>query len=487
MLISPLTARRRALWLGLGALLLVMSAYRWGVAPLAWITPVPFLIAQRGSTTWRHQLTLLAVVSAASILQVAKIITAPLPLALAIPFALPSAISAWLLLVGTEAIRRRLGELSAVAAFVALTGVSEWLSCSFSPLGMWGTGASTQVDQLLILQVAAVAGVPGIGVIMALVAATLAMLLAAPPSVSARRVALAAAALVVGVLGWAAIRLDTVQAGPSLRVAGVVIDDGPETADVAQLRQRNLELALTRTRTAAQRGAQLVVWNEAAVFASVAEEPVVLERVSTLARELSVEVVAGYAVVLAGTPRRFDNKYVWVGRDGATIEAYRKHHPVPGEPSLRGTDPRSAHDHTWGATQVRAAGAICYDFDFSETALAYGRLRAGLVALPSSDWRGIDPYHTQMARIGAISGGFSLVRPVRAATSAAFDAYGRARATMSGFEDNERILLATVPTEHVPTVYAQLGDLPVLALCGLTLAALLAGLIRRRRQRPSAP
>ena len=213
------TASRRML-LGLGAFAIVLSAYRWGIAPLAWVAPVPFLIVQRHTQGWRDRLLLLLIVAVASIIQVAKIITAPLPLVLAIPFALPSALSAWLLLVGTEAIRRHVGELAALVAFVALTGLAEWTSCVSSPLGMWGTGASTQVDNLVLLQFASVAGVPGIGMVMALAAAAIAMWLSCNAAIR-HRVAVAAGVLIVGGGAW---RLDSAPQLRTVSVAAVVID-----------------------------------------------------------------------------------------------------------------------------------------------------------------------------------------------------------------------------------------------------------------------
>lgn len=161
-----------------------------------------------------------------------------------------------------------------------------------------------------------------------------------------------------------------------------------------------------------------------------------------------------YIVPLSTTPLRFENKYVWIGDDGAVLETYEKHHPVPGEGSLRGTEPLRILARPYGMS----AGAICYDYDFPAMAVAHGRLGAGLVMVPASDWKGIDPFHTQNARVRAIEGGFSVVRPTRWATSAAFDAYGRLRGALPSFEVNDRILIASVPTEHVPTLYSLIGD-----------------------------
>ena len=466
--------------LGLGAALTAIAAYRWGVSLAAWIAPAPFLLVMRRADGWRARLVVLAVVAVASIVSVGKIITAPLPWALAIPFALPSAVAMWLVLVATEALRRRAGERAGVAAFVALSTLGDWLSASYSPLGIWGTAASTQPDNLPLLQLAALGGVAAIAAVVALAPAVVAMLLGAPVTRGRLRLALAAAAVVGAVHAWGAVRLFASQPGPTVRVAAVVTDVGPgaDGPGAAAAMAANEDVLFERTRTAAARGAELVVWNEAATVVAPADEPRLIDRGRAAARALGVELVMAYAVVVRAAPVRYDNKYVWFAADGAIVETYRKHHPVPGEPSLRGTAPLTAHDHAWG----RAAGAICYDYDFPAMARAHGRLGAGLVVVPSSDWRGIDPFHTQLARIGAISGGFSLVRPVRWATSAAFDAYGRTRATMAAFEGDERIMLATVPITPVPTLYRRVGDAPLVTLA-LALLALVGWRARPGRAR----
>ena len=47
--------------------------------------------------------------------------------------------------------------------------------------------------------------------------------------------------------------------------------------------------------------------------------------------------IPGYVVPLEGM-RSFENKDVWVGPEG-DVETYFKHHPVPGEGSVRGEEP----------------------------------------------------------------------------------------------------------------------------------------------------
>lgn len=94
---------------------------------------------------------------------------------------------------------------------------------------------------------------------------------------------------------------------------------------------------------------------------------------------------------------------------------------------------------------------------------------ADVVAVPSSDWRGIDPIHTQMAGMRAIEGGFSMIRSTRWGLSATVDPYGRVIGQLSDFNSDEKILVSSVPKNGKRTIYSVLGDWVILA--GLVLLA----------------
>jgi MYXO-CTERM domain-containing protein len=51
---------------------------------------------------------------------------------------------------------------------------------------------------------------------------------------------------------------------------------------------------------------------------------------------------------------------------------------------------------------------------------------------------------------------------------------------MSAWEENERVMLATVPAVRVPTLYAELGDAPVTLLALALLGGAAAAAVRRR-------
>lgn len=231
-----------------------------------------------------------------------------------------------------------------------------------------------------------------------------------------------------------------------------------------------------RSERAVELGAELVVWNEAAAMLRAEHEADTIARGRELARRHGVELVMGYAVLVDEDPFSFRNEYVWIDREGELMERYAKHHPVPGEPSIRGEEPLRVHDHAYG----RAAGALCYDYDFPAMALEHARLGADLVVVPSSDWRGIDPYHTEMARVRAIEGGFSVLRPVRWAASAGFDSLGRVRGWMPA-EDDSGVMVVSLPTERVDTIYSRVGDAPMATLAGGLGVFALVRTVRRRR------
>jgi apolipoprotein N-acyltransferase len=136
-----------------------------------------------------------------------------------------------------------------------------------------------------------------------------------------------------------------------------------------------------------------------------------------------------------------------------------------------------------------ASLAICYDYDFPALARTHARSGAGLVAIPSSDWRGIDPIHSEMAAMRAIEGGFSIARATRFGLSAGVDAHGRLRGQQSTNESREPYVMVSLPTTPVATPYAALGNwvlAPLFALLGWAASVLVAARRRRTALAPAA-
>lgn len=449
----------------LGGALLIAAEMRWGIGLLAWVAPVPlfYYLARGGRHLWLF-VTLLIALN----LAVAKIITPPLSYGFVPMFAVPAALGTWFSYWIWGMVRQRAGAAWALYTFPAIVVVLEWLQPNFSPLGVWGGLANTQLENLVLLQTAALFGTAGIAFLMSWAAVLLAEMLIAGRVWPWRSHLIAFAIAMVAAYGYGSVRLYNYQPGPQLLVATVasnlVISGPAQMPAEAQLRAFD-ESLLQRSEQAAKQGARLIVWNEVASVVGREQEPQLVERVRTLARNYQTHIVMAYGVLLSTEPFLFENKYQWIRPDGSTAETYLKHHPVPGEGSIKGEAPLRVIETDFG----KVAGAICYDYDFPAMAREHGRLGAGLVVLPSSDWRGIDPIHTQMTRVRAIEGGFSLLRSVRAAASAGFDGYGRVRGWSNYFERADGIMLTSLPTTPVVTLYRVAGDLLVY-LCIVLLA-----------------
>jgi apolipoprotein N-acyltransferase len=477
------TSKHEALWLGAGALFVFAANLRWGIGILAWIAPAALLRYLRLTSGRRSRLAFTGALCLAWIAATFKIVSAPLPLAfglLGAGFALFQ-VAAYL---GADAIRRRAGERWGVLAFPALMAVVEGVQHRCTELASWTAAVYTQLDDLPLLQVASFAGIAGVGLLVHGFAAALESALREGLEPAERRstrrwLALATGA-VVAAHAFGALRLGHPPAASpndTTRAAAIGTDatfDG-HAMPTKEERARTLDRLVADTRAAARAGAKIAVWTEAAALALPDEESAMLDTVRDVAKGERIDIVAGYVVPLGTAPLRFENKYAWFRSDGTLDHTYFKHHPAPGEPAVVGTAPIAAVDGEFG----RASGALCYDYDFPALARRHGALDVDLVALPSSDWRGIDPIHTQMAALRAIEEGVSIVRSTRFGLSAGIDPFGRVRAQRSSFESDEKVLVVDLPRHGVRTVYRSVGDALVYA-CG---ALVLAALARRQRMR----
>ena len=458
----------RTAWLVFGILITVFVGNRYNVAPLGWVAAVPWLVYLRQRAGWRDRVLLLVALQVAHFLALFKIVTEPLTVSFAVMFSIPVALSVFALYEVFESMRRRVGDGWGIVLFPALIVLNEWLGSYVSPMGSWGSLAYSQIDNLQFLQLASVFGLTGVSALLAASSAVAAVLMANEERRRFVPAVVAVTVLSVAAHGYGAVRIAGDIPGELVAVAGVVsealefrTDDAPEQ-----------DALFAASLAAVERGAELVVWNEAATIVSGGAEAAFLERGQQFAREHGVDLVMAFGVTQEDS-NLFANQYTWLTPQGA-LETYLKHHPVPGEPSIAGDAPLVVHDRPYG----RAAGAICYDYDFPALGRTHGRLGAGLVVVPSSDWKGIDPYHTKMASVRGIESGFSVVRPARAAMSGAFDAFGRPRATMDYYE-GDRMFIARVPTLRIETIYSRIGDVvPLLALLTLVLTG--ARLFSRR-------
>lgn len=466
-------------WLFLGVALVASAHMRFGVGALAWAAPLPLLGWLRRNHGVRARVLFGVALFGAYTLAVAKICTDPLPLLFAPAFAAPTALLALLGYLAWDQARRSGPGWVAPLVFAATTVTGEYVQHRYTPFGSWGAVAYTQLENLALLQVAALVGLAGVSFIVSFVAASLEQALAEPEARVARLAP--AAALTAAALIFGALRLGSVAGGETVAVAAIGTSStfAGWPYGSADERERVNQGLFARTAEAAAKGARVVGWTEAATLVLHDEEPAFVRRVGEAAAANRVDLVAAY-VVPNDAARTYENKLVWARPDGTINHTYHKHHPVPGEPARAGTEPPQIVETAAG----RATAALCYDYDFPAHALESARKGLDLAVVPSSDWRGIDPIHTQMASLRAIENGFSLLRPTRWGLTAAFDPWGRVRAWESSFDSSEQVVIAAVPRHGVRTLYTAIGDIFV-ALCACFAAVALGASARKHDWTPA--
>ncbi len=468
--------RRPAAWLALGGLLLAAAHLRWGIDPLGWFAWVPILRYLRLRRGLGSTLAVVAVVMVAMTLAVVKIVTSPIPLAMAPVFGVVIGFFLALPAVGFGVLRRVVQEhpgskgTGLVALlFPAAMVVGEFCQHTLTEFGSWGAAAYTQLDDLALLQLASVTGLAGVSFVIYLVNAGLEHALnegrrgARWQKPLLLTLALALAVHTFGAVRLASFEIDT----DTVRVAAVGTDATfgglplPSDAEVAVL-----EGAIERrVRAAAAQQAELVVWNEGSTVVLPERRGSFEQHWARIADELDVEIVAAWITPIRVDPLEYENVSVTFRANGSRTAPYLKQHPVPGEPAVPGTGPLPAIDTSAG----RVGTAICYDGDFPRLGLEHAANDLSILAVPSSDWRGIDPIHTEMIALRAIEGGYGVLRSTRMGLSAGIDATGQIRGRQSWFDSADRVLVVDLPRAGSHTVYSVLGDW-FAALCAVLFA-----------------
>ncbi len=441
------------IWLLLGLVLLGSTHMTYSIGVLGWFAYVPFLYYLAKTSGWQSRLWFFLMYVVAWSVIVYKITTHPIPVFVIPMYSIP--IAAFHLpgfLIWARFRNEKLGSL----LFPALMVVMEWIQYTFTPFGSWGAAAYTQMDNIVLMQSLSLFGMAGLGFLIYWVNAVIAQ------EINDKRFSLKKVMLpgiiLIAVLSFGALRYDLGKSygKATLKIAAVGTDSevgGPDLP-TAEQRRKNAAILFDRTKEAAQADAKLIVWNEGAAAVLPNEEDDWQDSLINLAAEQQITLIASYILMLSENPFRYENKYLFLQPDGLIAETYFKHEPVPGEPAVKGRAPFEVHS----VDDITVAGAICYDYDFPYIAQAHGKLNADLVALPSSDWRGIDPIHTKMAAFRAVEQGFSVLRSTRFGLSGAIGPYGELVAQMSSFDENDRIMLAHLPKGRVFTLYRWIGD-----------------------------
>jgi apolipoprotein N-acyltransferase len=236
----------------------------------------------------------------------------------------------------------------------------------------------------------------------------------------------------------------------------------------------------------ARAGAKIISFSEALMFTVKPKEHLLIEKGRQLAKQEHVVIVLSIGSFIPGKieegSKYIENKTIFISDEGEVLNIFFKNKPVPiveGSIAGDGTIPVIRTKHGDIAT------SICYDADFPSLMQQAGILKAGLLILPSGDWKEVSPYHSHMARMRAIENGFSLLRPVSGATSIISDSKGRVIASRNFYDQQEKVVTAWVPIQHHSTLYSIVGDAFAWLCIAFVSMAMLALVAQRRGYLPA--
>lgn len=473
------------LWLGLAFGLSFAAAGRWTIPLATWIAPIFMLRFVRLQSPLRGYLIGVAVSAVAGVFTWKGLI--PVSGVAYYGFIGAGALIGFLPYLADRLATQHLRGVAATLVFPTAVTTLEYV-LSFGDYGTWGATAYTQ-QNLALLQLTSVTGLWGITFLIYWLAAVIneAWNQGFTWARVRRPVSLYAGVLALVLLGgsarleFAAPRSATFQAATvtGTRHAGNFLSTmrlEPRAA-FRDTTRTILQDYLRRSRAAAQAGAHLVAWPEAALAVAQEDEPAFIDAGRALAQSEDLYLVMALAVFPPDFPETLlENKLVWITPAGTATTTFLKARPVPGEPSVPGGGPIPITETPWG----RGASAICFDMDHHRLLRQAGQADADWILAPSNDWKAIADIHAHMARFRAIENGASLIRPTSNGLSLAVDYQGRTLAHMDHFTAENHVMMAHVPIRGTSTLYATIGDL-FAWLCGMGLALLLVAAFRYSR------
>ncbi len=466
-------------YLAIGVAIMALTHMTFSIEVLAWVSSVPFLIYLSLTQGWKSRLTFFLALVLAWSLVVAKIISDPIPLILVFLYSIPISLFH---LPGYLIWSRFKNQKYALFLFPVIMIIMEWIQYTFTPLASWGVAAYTMHDNVSLIQSVSLFGVAGLSFLIYWINVSIAnIIIKRKTAISTFQLPLI---MLFCLIVFGSIRYDFSKANGIDTVSVAAVGTDSEVSGLPlpskEINEQNKRTLFKRTRTAADGGAKIISWNEAALFIMPEEEKEWIKSIQELAIELNITLVASYVTPISQNPFSYENKYQFIDSSGSITHSYLKHQPVPGEPAVQGKSPLKVVD----VTGTKIGAAICYDYDFPYLAKEFGELGSDVVIIPSSDWRGIDPLHTEMAAFRAVEQGHSVLRSTRFGLSAAVTPYGEMVSQMSSFDENDKIMYAQLPTKGVTTLYYIIQDSFVYLSIGFLLFFMVIT-VRSNRSKPT--
>ncbi len=502
---------RRGLLAIASGILIALSFPNAGLSFLAWIALIPLLIAmEESSPKEAFRIGLTCGISAYAIilywLNIVFTQYGHLPWAVSIPVYLLLVL--WLaLFYSLSTFIARMGELVGIkaaftlpVAWVAFDFIRSFLFSGFA----WGMLGHSQFRTLPLIQIADLAGVYGITLLIVLANIVLHRALRAVSGAGVPYPVKSAAVVLILLsstlfYGFSSLNgSETVNSKP-LRVALIQGNIPQDVKWSPEFRERTIDTYMRLTRDASKGGVDLVVWPESAVPFFFQDEPLQAERLRSLARETNACILFGSpAHELRNGRSTFLNSAFMISPRGETIGRADKMHLVPfGEYVPLGNILTFINklvvgigDFAPGERAVvldtgstKLGVQVCYEVIFPELARQYVQAGARvLVAITNDAWfgRSSAPYqHLAISTFRAIETRTPLIRAANTGVTAIVDQNGHI-STMTGLFV-EAFRTGEIQPGSGRSLYLTIGDTPAWFCVLLTAGVALLIWIKRKK------
>lgn len=350
--------------------------------------------------------------------------------------------------------------------FPLLYTAVDFLNSLFNPFGTTGVLGYSQFGFLSFAQLASITGILGLTFMITWFGSVVNWAIENQKS-KAKKGVITYAAIFISILVFGLIRLSLPLHATSVKVAGLHTTDKERDGKVfwealakkdtnsfnqaSQIQIQNLTQATTEQ---AQKGAKIVLWSEVSPVILKAKEAELKQKLSALAASLKIYLVANPYVATTNEAKP-ENKMWMFAPVGELLFTHYKY----GGNFIEGSVEGNKKLQTVATPYGNLSGIICWDADFPTVVKQIGKLKADIVFNPASDWKEIDPLHTQVATFRAIENGCSWVRQTRNGLSIITDPRGKTIAQIDHFKNSNWVNVGNVPIKHLPTLYPIIGDL----------------------------
>ncbi len=379
---------------------------------------------------------------------------------------------------------RTRGTFASTLVFPAAVTAVEWLAVFGSPFGSFGAEAYSQVGFTPVLQIVSVTGMLGLTFLLTWPAAVAAWVWRRKRDGLPWTLGAYAAGAVVGIIilsGFLRIHQapGIIDAAPGteaqVSIAGITVRPTPIhelmpllTRDTTRFRETSTDLHaayLAASRAAAENGASLIVWPEAAGIGTFSDVELLLSSAAELARTHGVYLLVPTMSLDPEGERQALNRATLYSPEGVLTAEHVKFGGNFMEGTVAGAQSLTFADTSFG----RIAIAICWDADFPAVVREAGRNGTDLLLVPARDWDGIDPLHGHMTMLRGVENGMTILRQADSGYSLVSDPWGRIVADVRG---PAQLLEATIWVRSRRTLYPRTGDLVgILSFLGILTGA----------------